>query len=132
VKEIMFRIWEGIISLRKVANFPLFILFTILIWFCYFMHFYITFFCFSFTEHLSVWAGTALFIGGAFSVIVQTPAGAGAWHFVIISMMSLYNVNVTEAGIFALLVHGIQTFLVVLAGVYGMVMLPFVNKTKNL
>jgi uncharacterized protein (TIRG00374 family) len=132
VKEIMFRVWEGVISLRKISNIPLFIFFTILIWFCYFLHFYIAFFCFSFTEHLGVWAGVALFIGGAFSVIVPTPAGAGAWHFVIISMMSLYGVNVTEAGIFALLVHGIQTFLVVLLGVYGMVMLPFVNKTKNL
>jgi uncharacterized protein (TIRG00374 family) len=131
VKEIMFRVWEGIISLRKVADFPLFISFTILIWFCYFMQFYIAFFCFSFTEHLNVCAGIALFTGGAFSVLVPTPAGAGAWHFVIISMMSLYNVNITESGIFALLVHGIQTFLVVLLGVYGMVMLPFVNKTKN-
>jgi uncharacterized protein (TIRG00374 family) len=131
VKGIMFRVWEGVISLRKVANFPLFILFTILIWFCYFMHFYITFFCFSFTEHLNVLAGVVLFTGGAFSVIVPTPGGAGAWHFVIISMMSLYNVDITEAGIFALLVHGIQTFVVVLLGVYGMVMLPFVNKTKN-
>ena len=31
----------------------------------------------------------------------------------------LYGVNVTDAGIFALIVHGIQTFLVVLLGVYG-------------
>jgi uncharacterized membrane protein YbhN (UPF0104 family) len=130
VKEIMFRVWEGVISLRRVSNFSLFILFTVLIWFCYFMHFYITFFCFSFTEHLNVLAGIVLFVGCAFSVIVPTPGGAGAWHFVIISMMSLYNVDITEAGIFALLVHGIKTFLVALLGVYGMVMLLFVNKTK--
>jgi uncharacterized protein (TIRG00374 family) len=130
VKGILFRVWEGVISLRNVANLPLFILLTILIWFCYFMHFYLAFFCFSFTEHLNVCAGIVLFVGGAFSVIVPTPAGAGTWHFMIISMMSLYNVNITEAGIFALLVHGIQTFLVVLLGVYGMVMLPLVHKTK--
>ena len=35
-------------------------------------------------------------------------------------MMMLYGVNVTDAGIFALIVHGIQTFLVVLLGIYEM------------
>ncbi|KAA6345657.1 hypothetical protein EZS27_006796 [termite gut metagenome] len=132
VKGMMLNVWEGVMSLRNVTNLPLFILFTVLIWFCYFMHFYIAFFCFSFTEHLSVWAGMVMFIGGTFSVVVPTPAGAGPWHFVIIAMMSLYNVSLTDAGIFALLVHGIQTFLIVLLGIYGMAMLPFINKIKNL
>ncbi|KAA6321401.1 hypothetical protein EZS27_028942, partial [termite gut metagenome] len=98
VKGIMLNLWEGVMSLRKVTNLPLFIVFTVLIWFCYFMHFYIAFFCFSFTEHLSIWAGIVMFIGGTFSVVVPTPAGAGPWHFVIISMMSLYNVSATDAG----------------------------------
>jgi hypothetical protein len=46
-------------------------------------------------------------------------------------MMMLYGVDATNAGIFALLVHGIQTFLVVLLGVYGMAALPFTNKKQN-
>ena len=36
------------------------------------------------------------------------------------------------AGIFALLVHGIQTFLLILLGIYGLAALPFTNKTKKL
>jgi hypothetical protein len=119
-------------SFRNITNLPLFVLFTVLIWFCYFMHFYTTFFCFPFTGHLGLWAGMILFIGGTFSVLVPTPAGAGSWHFVIISLMLLYRVNPTDAGIFALLVHGIQTFLVVLLGIYGTAMLPVMNKSKSL
>jgi hypothetical protein len=46
-------------------------------------------------------------------------------------MMMLYGVNATDAGIFALLVHSIQTFLVVLLGVYGLAALPFINKKQN-
>ena len=38
--------------------------------------------------------------------------------------------NVTDAGIFALIVHGIQTFLVVLLGVYGLAALPFTNRHR--
>ncbi|KAA6349476.1 hypothetical protein EZS27_003073 [termite gut metagenome] len=131
MKGIMLNLWEGIMSLKKVKNLPLFILYTFFIWFCYFMHFYLTFFCFPFTENLSVWAALVIFIGGTFSVVAPTPAGAGPWHFVVISMMSLYGISVTNAGIFALVVHGIQTFLIVLLGIYGMILLPFTNKIKN-
>ena len=49
------------------------------------------------------------FVGGTFAVIVPTPNGAGPWHFAAITMTMLYGVNGTEAGIFALIVHGIQT-----------------------
>ena len=38
--------------------------------------------------------------------------------------------TVTDAGIFALIVHGIQTFLVVLLGVYGLAALPFTNRHR--
>ena len=47
----------------------------------------------------------------------------------------LINGNMTkleDAGIFALLVHGIQTFLLILLGIYGLAALPFTNKTKKL
>ena len=69
-----------------------------------------------------------MFVGGTFAVIVPTPNGAGPWHFAVISMLMLYAVNVTDAGIFALIVHGIQTFLVVLLGIYGMLNLKTLKK----
>ena len=69
-----------------------------------------------------------MFVGGTFAVIVPTPNGAGPWHFAVISMMMLYGVNETDAGIFALIVHGIQTFLVVLLGVYGLAALSLTNR----
>ena len=57
-----------------------------------------------------------MFVGGTFAVIVPTPNGAGPWHFAVITMMMLYGVNATDAGIFALIVHGIQTLLVIVLG----------------
>ena len=121
VKGVALNVWEGVLSLRDVANVPLFLLYTLLIWFCYFLHFYLTFFCFGFTAHLSVLAGLVMFVGGTFAVVVPTPNGAGPWHFAVITMMMLYGVNATDAGIFALLVHGVQTLLVIVLGVWGAV-----------
>jgi uncharacterized protein (TIRG00374 family) len=119
VKGMAVSVWEGIRSLRQVRNKWLFATYTILIWCCYYFHFYLTFRCFSFTADLSMLAGLVMFVGGTFAVLVPTPNGAGPWHFAIITMMMLYGVNVTDAGVFALIVHGIQTLLVVALGVVG-------------
>lgn len=119
VKGVLQSMVEGIMSLRHVSNMPLFIFYTVGIWLCYFLHFYLTFFCFSFSEDLSVSAGLVLFVAGTFAVIVPTPNGAGPWHFAVITMMMLYGIDSSDAGIFALIVHGIQTLLVVLLGFFG-------------
>lgn len=84
-----------------------------------------------FSAHLSILAALVMFVGGTFAVIVPTPNGAGPWHFAVISMMMLYGVNETDAGIFALIVHGIQTFLVVLLGVYGLAALSLTNRQRK-
>ncbi len=131
VKGVVLNVWEGIMSLRNVRNIPLFIIYTLLIWGCYFFHFYLTFYCFHFTSHLSFMAALVMFVGGTFAVIVPTPNGAGPWHFAVITMMMLYGVNVTDAGIFALIVHGIQTFLVVLLGIYGLAALSFADRKRK-
>lgn len=128
IKGIMRNVWEGVLSLRKVQNLPLFIFYTIAIWACYFFHFYLTFYCFDFSAHLGWTAGLVMFVGGSIAVLVPTPNGAGPWHFAVISMMSLYGVNWEDAGIFALIVHGIQTLLIILLGIYGLAALPFTNK----
>ncbi len=130
VRGIVLNVWSGVTSLRNVKNVPLFILYTVLIWTCYFLHFYITFFCFSFTSHLSFLAALVMFVGGTFAVIVPTPNGAGPWHFAVITMMMLYGVDPTDAGIFALIVHGIQTLLVVILGFWGWLHLSWVNRVK--
>lgn len=130
VKGVVLNVWEGILSLRNVKNIPLFVAYTLLIWLCYFLHFYLTFHCFDFTNHLGVLAALVMFVGGTFAVIVPTPNGAGPWHFAIISMMMLYGVNATDAGIFALIVHGIQTLLVALLGIYGLLALSYTKKSS--
>lgn len=127
VKDMVRNICEGVLSLRNVRNIPLFAVYTFCIWLCYFYHFYLTFHCFSFTEHLDFQAGMVMFVSGTFAVIVPTPNGAGPWHFAVITMMMLYGVSATDAGIFALIVHGIQTLLVILLGIYGALHVSLTN-----
>lgn len=131
VRAVAQNVWAGFLSLRKVRNMPLFIFYTLAIWGCYWLHFYLAFFCFGFTASLGWVAGLVTFVVGSIAVAVPTPNGAGPWHFAVISMMTLYGVSREEAGIFALIVHGFQTLLIILLGIYGLAALPFTNKNKS-
>ena len=134
MKGVFENIWKGCISLRGVKNLPLYLFYTVGIWACYYYQFYVAFYSFDFSADLGWLAGLAMFVVGSIAVVVPTPNGAGPWHFVIITMMMMYGISKDDAGIFALLVHAIQTFLLILLGIYGLVALQLTNrsfKTKN-
>lgn len=118
-RDMLRDMWEGVLSLRKVRNLPLYLFYSVLIWVGYFLHFYIAFFSFDFTAHLSMGAAFLIFCVGTFAVLVPTPNGAGPWHFAVKTMLVLYGVAETQAIMFALTVHTIQTALVVLLGAFG-------------
>ena len=130
LKGILQNVWQGVVALKDIKQIPLYIIYTLGIWACYFLEFYLAFFAFDFSAGLGISAGLVMFVVGTLAVIVPTPNGAGPWHFAVMTMMMLYGVGKEDAGIFALLVHGIQTFLLILLGIYGLLALPFTNKTK--
>ncbi len=129
IRGIVDNIWKGCLSLREVDNLPLFLMYTVGIWLCYYFQFYLSFYSFDFSANLGWMAGVVMFVVGSIAVVVPTPNGAGPWHFAVITMMMMYGVCKDDAGIFALLVHAIQTFLLILLGIYGMVALQLSNRS---
>ena len=127
IKSFASRFIEGVLSLRRMKNARLFVIETVGIWFCYFMQFYLCFFCFGFSSGLSMAAALLLFVGGSIAVVVPTPNGAGPWHYVIIGIMVLYGISTTDAQVFALIVHSTQTLLVAILGLYGIAALQLRN-----
>ncbi len=121
-------IWQGVMSLRSVRNKPLFIFYTLAIWGSYFIHYYLTFFCFDATAHLGLSCALVTFIVGSIAVIVPTPNGAGPWHFAVKTMLILYGVADQQALYFVLIVHTLQTMLVVLLGIYAWIAQGFMGK----
>lgn len=119
VKETLTGIWQGVVSLKGVKNVPLFIFHSLAIWGCYFLHYYLTFFCFDFTADLGIACALVSFVVGSIAVIVPTPNGAGPWHFAVKTMLILYGVADIQALYFVLIVHTVQTLLVIALGVYA-------------
>lgn len=131
VKATIGGIWQGVISLKNVKNIPLFIFFTIAIWGSYFLHYYLTFFCFEATSHLSMSCALVTFIVGSIAVVVPTPNGAGPWHFAVKTMLILYGIGTYDALYFVLIVHSVQTLLVILLGVYAWIALALTEKKND-
>lgn len=129
VKEKYQNLCEGIFSLRSVRNKPLFVFYTTAIWVSYILHFSLTLYAFDFTSGLGFIASLVMFAVGSIAVVVPTPNGAGPWHFAVITMLTLYGVGEEEAGIFAFLVHSIQTLLIIVLGVWGLIALSL-DKNK--
>jgi membrane protein len=130
VKETVKGIWQGINSIRKVRNKWLFAFFTLTIWGSYFLHYYLTFFCFEATAGLGMACAMVTFVVGSMAVVVPTPNGAGPWHFAVKTMLILYAVESTAALNFVLIVHSVQTLLVILLGVYGWMALAFSHSKR--
>lgn len=130
VKATVGGIWQGVTSLRSVKNKPLFIFFTLGIWGSYFLHYYLTFFCFESTSHLGLSCALVTFVVGSIAVVVPTPNGAGPWHFAVKTMLILYGVADTQALYFVLIVHSVQTLLVVALGVYAWIALSFTHPRR--
>ena len=71
------------------------------------------------------------FVVANFAVIVPTPNGAGPWHFAIKTMLILYGVADEQALWFVLIVHTVQTMLVIALGIYAWAALSFTNRITN-
>lgn len=132
VKATFSNIWQGVISLKNVRNIPLFVFFTLGIWVSYFLHYYLTFFCFDFTADLGIGCALVTFIVGSIAVIVPTPNGAGPWHFAVKTMLILYGVADEHALYFVLIVHTVQTMLVIALGIYAWLALNFTSKNQSI
>ena len=131
VRMTLHGIWEGVLSLKDVKNLPLYLFLSVGIWVMYFLHYYLTFFCFDFTENLGLGCALISFVVANFAVIVPTPNGAGPWHFAIKTMLILYGVMDHQALVFVLIVHTVQTMLVILLGMYAWLRLSFLSKRQS-
>ena len=128
VKSTFRDIWQGITSLRRMERPTLFVAYTLAIWGSYFLHYYLTFFCLDATAHLGLSCALVTFVVGSVAVLVPTPNGAGPWHFAVKTMLILYGVADTDALYFVLIVHSVQTLLVVLLGIYAWLRLMLIRR----
>lgn len=128
IKEAFHNLFSGISSLCHMKHLGRYLLYSIAIWACYYLHFYLAFYSFDFTSHLGPVEGLTAFCAGSYAVLIPTPNGAGPWHFAVKTMLVIYGLSAGNAILFALVVHTLQTGLIIVLGIYGSVMLSFCKR----
>ena len=128
VRSTLTGLWQGVLSVKEVKRPWLFVVYTVAIWGSYFLHYYLTFFCFGATAGLGMSCALVTFIVGSIAVIVPTPNGAGPWHFAVKAMLMLYGVAESDALVFVLIVHAVQTLLVMVLGLWAWTALNFTSR----
>ncbi|MBO7506799.1 MAG: flippase-like domain-containing protein [Paludibacteraceae bacterium] len=131
IKEMLTNVVNGLKSVQKLEHKGLFILYSILIFVCYYFMFYLCFFAFDFTEDLSMLCGLTAFVMGSLGIIAPVQGGLGAWHVLVIGTLSTYGVYEAQAGSFALMVHGSQTLMLISVGILAMALMFYFNKKKT-
>ena len=130
LSQLVHGLWQGIISIRKLSNIPLFVGHSIFIWCMYFAMVYVCFFATEATQHLGFGAGIAVLVFGSLGFIA-TQGGIGAYQLAVTGVLTLYAVPRDLGYAFSWLAWSAQTVLVLAAGLYSMAMMPLVNQKRH-
>lgn len=119
IKEMMRNLWYGFRTVLTMKQKKRFIVYTILLWLCYYLQLYLCLFAFADTAHLGALAALSLFVMGSIGMGIPVQGGFGPWHLAVMATLAIYGVtDPNVAGSFALVAHGSQMVVIVLLGIY--------------
>jgi len=107
------------------------IIYTILLWLCFYLYFYICFFAFDFTKDLGPLAGLIVFAMTNIGISVPVQGGIGPWHFMVSTSLVILGVAESQALAFAATVFAIQSVWQILYGLFGVLAMPFVKRDNK-
>lgn len=122
---------SGLLSVVKMKQRALFILYTLLIWSMYFLMSYLYFFCLPETAHLGPGDGLFIMIVGSLGIIAPAPGGIGAFHATVILGLVTLGIDKTIAGSMAIIVHSSQTLMTIVSGLLALFLLSLGRKKRE-
>ncbi len=130
INKLLIGFADGILSVFRMKNKWLFLLYSVLIWFCYYSMTYVIFFSFEPTQHLAPSAGLVVFVFGALGMVIPSPGGAGTYHYLIAKGLELYDV--AEGFIVANIIFiPIQVLCNIGFGILAYIFLPMLKKKDD-
>lgn len=122
---------EGLLSVKKVQNLPLFLLYSAGIWACYFMMSYVIFYAVDETSHLGIGAGLSILAAAGVAMATPVQGGIGAYHFLVSQVLILYGVGVEASKFFSFLLHSSQVVFTLVVGGVCMIIASFISRKVN-
>ena len=132
VKKVFMGFVDGLKTVGQLENTGLYIFYSLLIWFLYYMMTYFCFYSFQPTAHLGPIEALVTFVFGTLGIVFPSPGGLGSYHFLITEALKIYDVNEADAFSFAnLIFFSIQIFCNVLFGILALILLPLINRNRT-
>jgi glycosyltransferase 2 family protein len=130
------RMWSGfksgllsIVSLRRKG---LFISYSFLIWFLYFVMSYTVIRAFPETSDLGFAAVLNLFAIGSIAMAAPLPGGTGSYHVLVPQgLVFLYGIAQTDAVAFVFIFHGWQTAMLIVCGAVSLIITSILVKRRK-
>ncbi len=112
----------GLLSVFQMENKWLFILYSLAIWFLYFLMSYTVILAFDTTRELGLGAVLTLFALGAIAMAAPLPGGTGSYHTIVpLGLVMLYQLPQAEAIAFVFIFHAWQTVTMIAGGVLSLI-----------
>ncbi len=113
---------DGLLSIFRLEQKWLFILYSVAIWFLYFMMSYCVIKAFETTSTLGASAVLSVFALGAIAMAAPLPGGTGSYHVIVPSgMVFLYSLPFSDAYAFVFIFHAWQTLTMIVLGVISLI-----------
>jgi uncharacterized protein (TIRG00374 family) len=109
----------------------LFLLYTLLLWSLYFLMTWVVLFALPSTSHLQPVDGLFILVIGSIGITVPVQGGIGAYHWIVSSGLTLYNIPKEDGLAFATLSHESQALFIVLLGCFSIIMLSIRRRRKK-
>lgn len=135
VKNFLLGILVGLKSISKLKKRREFIVWSILLWACYFLMTYVVFFAFPDTQSLGLREGLFLLVAGSFGMILPVTGGLGYPYIMSIAFAAMYTINQGDAesgrqigDYFGLILYLAQIISMI---TFGLIAMFFISKNKT-
>ena len=123
---------EGLLSIFKLKRKGLFIVYSLAIWFLYFIMSYAVIQAFPETKFLGISAVLSLFAIGSIAMAAPLPGGTGSYHVLVPQgLVFLYHVKMPDAVAFTFIFHGWQTAIMIVGGAVSLVLTSIIVKKNS-
>jgi len=129
-KRITRSVWQGVSAVQHLKKRILFIFYTIILWFLYFLGGYIGFNALQETQQYGVKEAFAVLSAGSIGMIAM-PGGIGAYPLLIAKTMWVYGLQESIATAFGWILWLAQTFVILIGGLFSFAAFPYFNKIKK-
>jgi glycosyltransferase 2 family protein len=117
VKNIIEGFFAGIKTIKHVENKKLFLLYSFLLWFVYYLTIYIAFFAMHATSDLQPEDALTLLAIGSIGILIPTPGGIGAYQYIVgLTLIGVFAIAKIPASSFANILYFSQWFMIIIIG----------------